>query len=240
MVIVEFKEEHIREAAWLHVRGIIAGFISSLGVDFVSSLYRTISRSDSSFGFVAQDDGRVLGFVVLTTDIGRLYRTVILGCGLKTGVLLAGRVCSVSRLKKVFETLMYQARTSDMDLPSAELLSIVVAEDRRHEGIGEALVHRGLVECYYRGIDWVKVLVCFANVPANYLYLKSGFELAGRVDSHGVPSNIYVAQTSLVVKEQLPDGLVAASESRAVCVEIFDVPRRTAQADVPSRGRKYG
>jgi len=48
-----------------------------------------------------------------------------------------------------------------------------------------------------RGIERVKVLVATDNRPANKLYLKCGFELAGQIDSHGVKSNIYVAQTNV-------------------------------------------
>jgi hypothetical protein len=33
--------------------------------------------------------------------------------------------------------------------------------------------------------------------PANKLYLKCGFELAGKTNNHGILSNIYVAQTGV-------------------------------------------
>jgi len=82
-----------------------------------------------------------------------------------------------------------------MDLPSAELLSIVIAPKGRREGLATQLVQAGLQECQKRGIERVKVLVATDNRPANKLYLKCGFELAGQIDSHGVKSNIYVAKT---------------------------------------------
>ena len=49
--------------AALHVGGIKTGFISSLGIDFVISLYEAIAQSESSFGFVAEENGKVLGLV---------------------------------------------------------------------------------------------------------------------------------------------------------------------------------
>jgi len=82
-----------------------------------------------------------------------------------------------------------------MKLPSAELLSIVDANEVRGKGLGFELIQKGFTECASRGIDKVKVLVGAENKPANKLYLKSGFELVGQIDNHGVVSNIYVAKT---------------------------------------------
>ena len=82
-----------------------------------------------------------------------------------------------------------------MNLPSAELLSIVVAQQGQGKGAATQLVQAGLQECEKRWIDKVKVLVGVENVPANKLYIKCGFELVGQIDNHGVVNNIYVAKT---------------------------------------------
>jgi len=83
-----------------------------------------------------------------------------------------------------------------MNLPSAELLSIVVADESQGKGLGGQLLQKGLAECAKRGIEKVKVLVGADNKPANKLYLKCGFELVGQIDSHGVVGDIYVVKTT--------------------------------------------
>lgn len=83
-----------------------------------------------------------------------------------------------------------------MNLPSAELLSIVIAEEGRGKGLAKQLIEKGLKECTNRGIDKIKVLVGADNKPANELYQKCGFELVGQIENHGVLSNIYVVETS--------------------------------------------
>lgn len=44
---------HCRQAACLHIQGISAGFISSLGLPFVTALYEAIAEDKNSLGFVA-------------------------------------------------------------------------------------------------------------------------------------------------------------------------------------------
>lgn len=181
----------------LHIEGISTGFISSLGIDFVAALYEAITQSKTSFGFVAQESEGVLGFVVFTTNLNALYKSVVLKKGLRFAFLLAGKIFSLKTIKKLFETLFYPNRIKKLDLPSAELLSVVVAKDAQGKGLGAELIKRGFAECVNRKIDKVKVLVGADNEPANKLYLKCGFDLVGQIDSHGVKSNIYVAQTNV-------------------------------------------
>ena len=43
-------------------------------------------------------------------------------------------------------------------------------------------------------IEKVKVLIGADNKAGNKLYLKCGFEPAGEIINHGLPSNVYVAE----------------------------------------------
>jgi ribosomal protein S18 acetylase RimI-like enzyme len=193
--LAALETKHAEQIARLHIEGISTGFISSLGIDFVTALYEAIIQDKASFGFVTEDD-KVLGFVAFTTNLGKLYKSVILKKGLRFAFILAGKMLSLQRIKKVFETLFYPSRIKKMNLPSAELLSIVVAPQARRKGIAMQLVRKGL-RCYQKGgIDKVKVLVGADNEPANKLYLKCGFKLARQIDNHGIRSNIYVATTA--------------------------------------------
>jgi ribosomal protein S18 acetylase RimI-like enzyme len=185
-------KEHARQIAGLHIEGINTGFISSLGLDFVTALYEGIVESRQSYGFVT-DDGRLVGFVAFTTNVGKLYKSVVLRKGLRFGFLLARKMFSFKRIKKILETLLYPSKVKKLNFPSAELLSIVITPEARGYGRATELVTRGLEEYRKLGIDKVKVLVAAANEPANRLYKKCGFELIEQVSSHGVPSNIYVA-----------------------------------------------
>jgi ribosomal protein S18 acetylase RimI-like enzyme len=195
MKTVPLSARHAHSAAALHIQGINTGFISSLGIDFVTALYEAIAKSASSFGFAVEDNDKVLGFVTFTTNLSRLYKSIIAQKGWRFALLLAGKMFSVKRIKKVFETLFYPSRVKKMHLPDAELLSIAVDPEKYHNGLATELVHRSLEHCKKIGLDKVKVLVAAANEPANKLYMKCGFKLVGQIDNHGVTSNIYQATT---------------------------------------------
>ncbi len=200
---IEFKDiqvEYARQVAALHIQCISTGFISSMGIDFVTSLYDAIVKSKSSLGVVAVRNEKVIGFVAFTTNLNKLYKSIIRRKGLKFALLLAGNVLSLRRIKKIFETLFYPARIKKMNLPSAELLSIAVAPEERRKGLAGQLIEKGLRLYRKTGVDKVKVLIGADNKAGNKLYLKTGFELIGQIVNHGVLSNIYVAKTT----HQLP------------------------------------
>jgi len=195
---VEFKDlqaAHAGQVAALHIQCISTGFISSMGIDFVTSLYDAIVKSKSSLGVVAVKNEKVIGFVAFTTNLNKLYKSIIRRKGLKFALLLAGNVLSLRRIKKIFETLSYPARIKKMNLPSAELLSIAVAPEERRKGLASQLIEKGLRLYRKSGVDKVKVLIGADNKAGNKLYLKSGFELIGQIVNHGVLSNIYVTKT---------------------------------------------
>jgi ribosomal protein S18 acetylase RimI-like enzyme len=195
---VEFKDLqviHAGQVAALHIQCISTGFISSMGIDFVTSLYDAIVKSKSGLGVVAVRNEKVIGFVAFTTNLNKLYKSIIRRKGLKFALLLAGNVLSLRRIKKIFETLSYPARIKKMNLPSAELLSIAVAPEERRKGLAGQLIEKGLRLYRKTGVDKVKVLIGADNKAGNKLYLKTGFELIGQIVNHGVLSNIYVAKT---------------------------------------------
>ena len=194
-MIKPLSKFHSTQIGQLHIQGIPTGFISSLGYNFVPALYAAIAEDKNSFGFVAEEQDKVLGFVTFSANLSELYKSIILKRGLRFAFIIAGKMFSLERIKKVLETLFYPGRIKKMNLPSAELLSIVVAQQGRGKGVATQLVLTGLQECEKRGIDKVKVLVGAENEPANKLYLKCGFELIAQIDNHGVVSNIYVAKT---------------------------------------------
>lgn len=196
---VEFKDfevNHTGQVAELHIRCISTGFISSMGIDFVTTLYEAIAQSKSSFGIVAVRDEKVLGFAAFTTNINKLYKSIVWSKGLKFAFLSAGRMFSLRRIKSIFETLFYPSRIKNMNLPSAELLSIAVAGEEQRKGLAGQLIEQGFQYFRTTGVDKVKVLIGADNEAGNKMYLKYGFEPVGQILNHGVLSNIYIAQTN--------------------------------------------
>ena len=192
------QPQHARQIAKLHIEGINRGFISSLGIDFVTALYEAIAEAQSCFGIINRETNEVLGFVAFTSDIKKLYKSIIRKKGLRFAFLLANKMFSFKRIKRVLETLLYPSKVKDenTDLPEAELLSIVISPEARRAQKATHLVHKGFDHCYKNAIENVKVMVAADNQAANRLYQKCGFAFAKQIDSHGIPSNIYTANTN--------------------------------------------
>jgi ribosomal protein S18 acetylase RimI-like enzyme len=180
------------DVARLHIEGIPTGFISSLGLGFVTAMYEAIAEDKNSFGFVAAEEDKIVGFVAFTTNLSTLYEQVIFHKGFKFAFVIVPKLVSLRAMKKVWQNLFYPSKMKKMELPDAELLSIAVSPEGRGKGFARQLIEAGLEECRNRGMDRVKVLVAEFNEPANTLYQKCGFVRVCQVDSHGVLSNIYV------------------------------------------------
>lgn len=212
--ILPSKAEHAGQVAMLHIEGIRTGFISSLGLDFVTALYEAIAESEHAFGFVCTSPDKpdkILGFVAFSSHLGSLYKSVLKKKGLRFTLILAKKMSSFGRIKRVCETLLYPSKTDKMELPEPELLSIAIAPEARRMGIGSMLIDKGLEHCLSLGIEKVKVMVAGTNEPANCLYQKCGFEFIKQVDSHGVPSNLYVCDT--IMTGESNDGAINNHET---------------------------
>jgi len=221
MKTIPLTTEHAHKVAALHIRGIHTGFISSLGSDFVTALYEAIAAGDNSFGFAIEDDKKLLGFVAFSSNLNKLYKSIIMKKGFSFVLLLAGRIFSIKRIRKIIETLLYPARTKKANLPAAELLSIVVDSHSRHQGLGTELVQKSFERCVQMGLDKVKVLVAADNYPAKSLYRKCGFRLVSQTKSHGVVSNIYEAHIDPALDKLLQNKKISQQRQATACSKKF-------------------
>jgi predicted ATP-grasp superfamily ATP-dependent carboligase/ribosomal protein S18 acetylase RimI-like enzyme len=187
--------EHARAVAELHIAGIKTGFISSLGMEFVTGLYEAIAKSTYGYGFVALLNNEVVGFASFATHLGGLYKSVILKNGFRFFFQLARKMLSFKNIRNALETLSYPARLKNMNLPAAEFLSMVISEQARRKGLATEFIKTGFAEAAARGIEKLKILAAVDIKPINKLYEKLGFELVGQIDNHGIISNVYVART---------------------------------------------
>lgn len=188
----KFTASHVPQVAKLHLEGIKGGFITSLGINFITALYDAIAQSDSNFGLVAHEDSKILGFIIFSTNLKQLYKSIILKKGLWFVLLLANRMCSFRQIKNIVETLRYPKRIRSLNIPSTGLMSIAVSYETRGKGLATMLIQKGFSECLKRDIDRVRVLVGTDNVPANALYRKCGFKKSYSIYNHGILCNLYV------------------------------------------------
>lgn len=188
------KTEHIPDVAELHITGIKGGFWASLGDKCVCCLYQAIIESEQAFGFVAIRDGKVLGFVSCIEDARGAYKRAIKKNFLKLTWALLPKMLRWQNLKNALTTFLYPPKIRN-DLPSAEVLCIVVNKQVRETGVGRRLIEQSYNEFRKRGIKWIKVITG-EDQQADEFYKKMGFGLADQFQRRGVLLNVYVMKIS--------------------------------------------
>lgn len=193
MLIRKLEQKDVTEIAGIHVKEIPSGFLSSLGISFLKLIYQSMVRSEDSFCIVAEENGRIIGFVSGTIGIGKFYKEFFKKNFIKAGMILFLKALNPQFAKKIFETLFYPARKEQTKLPNAELMSIVVDKKYQGKGVSKDLFKRLVQEFKKRGIDKFKVTVGSNLVAACKFYEKMGGILHLEIEVHkGEKSRVYV------------------------------------------------
>ena len=156
--VIALTKRHAAAAADLHAGGIDTGFLSSLGRGFLKQIYQALPRCPAAFGYVFQENGRVLGFIACTESTGGLYKQALKRRLVPMLWALKWHVLSPRKVRRMWQTLRYPAEVGQ-ELPSAELLSIAVSGDARGKGVGKALTAAAVEEFRRRGVDRFRVAV---------------------------------------------------------------------------------
>ncbi len=172
-----------RQAANLHRQNIPSGFLSSLGINLLTRMYAFIADDKYSTLIVAIDHDKVVGFISGTVNVSSFYRRFILK-NILWGVILLPKLVAWKRLKTTVETLFYPRKEELINLPQAELLSIVV--DRPYQGKGiSALLYEGLKIFFQaKGVPAFKIIVGGTLSSAVRFYQKMGAHKITEIEVH--------------------------------------------------------
>ena len=166
-------------AAALHAGQISEGFLSLLGPNFLTRLYRRVARTPGSFLLVVLDGTETVGFLAGSTDVSGLYRSFVLRDGVPSAFVCAVRL--LRSWRRALETLRHGTGGSAV---GAELLAIAVDPAGRGRGAGTLLVNGFLLEVQRRGREEAHVVVAADNETAVALYERAGFGTAEKLELH--------------------------------------------------------
>ena len=191
MNVQPLERAQARRIAEIHAEALKGDFLPSLGVRFLTELYRGMLDLGLGFGFVAVESGRVVGFVIASEDTSRLFRSVMLRRALPLGWhILPALVRRPALLGNVLQTLSY-TRQEEAVTVTAELLVIAVDPEQRSHGLGAALCRALEQEFRRRGRGQYKVTVNQGYDGANRFYRRQGFALAHSFRLYGRLWNLY-------------------------------------------------
>ena len=207
------NEEDFPCVAQLHSESITEGFLSTLGLRFLSNLYRGISKAPSSGVLVARNQTTALGFAAYTANGPACYRWVLARWFIPLIVSAQPHALRFSFWKKSFETLRYLATEPRSRHSLAELLVIAVSKSARGSGIGKRLLAALEAEFRQMNVTEYYVITHAVDVQSNSFYKACGFQLKRSLINHGKPMHEYVRT---VTRQQLPRGEIPAPELPAL------------------------
>ncbi|MSU54450.1 MAG: GNAT family N-acetyltransferase [Candidatus Staskawiczbacteria bacterium] len=181
MIVTLAQKEDVLYIAQIHKAEIGKGFLSSLPTAFLTTFYRALTESQSSFCLVAKEGDKVIGFISGVSDMNAFYGYFLKHYFFQSFVILLPKVFSSA--KKVLETLLYPKKESS--LPKAELLTIAIANNFQCRGIGSLMLQPFIAEMKKREVKVFKVVVGQKLASAIKFYEKNTFTFLKNITIHG-------------------------------------------------------
>lgn len=196
MVVGLAESSDSRQIALIHHSAIQTGFLSSLGIGFLGSLYRYLINNE--IVLVCREGETVHGFVSCSINSGKMMKKFLFN---PTGVvsflwaILKRPLLIFSALETMripFKNKSAGEKKPGLDLPEAELLSISVDPGTQKAGIGTLLLSGLERRLREEGVKEYKVVAGANLIAANRFYQKNGFHLATQINIHRKElSNVY-------------------------------------------------
>jgi ribosomal protein S18 acetylase RimI-like enzyme len=184
VLIRDFNADELRQIAALHKNYINKGFLSSLGDDFLTIIYKSISEKGILIAFKKED--KIVGYVSGVERFSAVLKHFVLNNLIKAGFFLLPKLVSFEVVKKIGDILLYplKSKKDQPNIPQAELLSIVVDKDFQGKGISENL-YKALKEDFMNiGIKEFKIIVGDELIGAQKFYLKMGAKKEQQINLH--------------------------------------------------------
>ena len=144
-----------------------------LGPRFITLLHRHMVSSAHCICRVAEDAGRITGYIAVAPSTRAFYRDFVLRRGVLAACLVLTRMLQPAHLRTVLKGLTYFPQAPQAD-PAAEIVSFVIGPAARRSGVGSALFRNAVEALHARGIQQLKIMTAVDNDAANAFYRRHG------------------------------------------------------------------
>ena len=180
------------ELARIHSSCIDLGFLSSLGLGFLSLLYEAIDADDNSHLILEKKEGSVIGFVAGGRGMKSIYRKLLIRLP-RLLIALFPAMLNPRKVSKIIELLFFAKKQNPVSSsPEAELFSIAVIQSARGSGLAQKL-YNALGERFFQDGESAFFMVVGENLSqAHRFYQKMGAVPFAQVSVHkGQSSTLY-------------------------------------------------
>ena len=181
----------------LHLDEINSGFLSSLGEKSLDLLFSFSAKSGTAILLVARDSttSTIQGFLLGSYDTRKFYREFLKENILQSLFYVGPRILTPQRIRKVIETLLYPSKKEIKDLPSPEILDLVICKKSQGKGIGGALFREFTSILAQSGLNKFKITTGESLSDAHAFYEKMGATHDRNISIHtGQVTRVYLYQ----------------------------------------------
>jgi ribosomal protein S18 acetylase RimI-like enzyme len=194
-MIVPLQREHAACVAELHCAALAGDFLPGLGQGFLTVFYDGVIDLGVGFGFVAVEDGRLVGFVLGSADTSILFKQVVASRAVMMGLrAIPAIIRKPALVANVLETFLYPGKEGAVP-EKAELVVIGFDAAYRGRGLGRGLVNALSDAFRAQGVRSYKVTVLQENLGANSFYRALGFQPALEFELYKKKWNLYTYKT---------------------------------------------
>lgn len=185
-------KEDSTQIAKIHKQEINQGFLSQLGVKFLSKLYERMISSKNSFVIVSKNNDEVIGFISGCTNLKKFYKDFLRKYIFWATITLLPKIFNMTTITKIFETLKY-SKKEEKKLPEEELLVIAINKKFHGQGIAQKMFDLFIKEMRSRKVKQFKVVVGENLSRAIGFYEKMSFKFDSSISVHkNKPSKVYI------------------------------------------------
>lgn len=189
------KKQIYQDAASLHIASIPSGFLPTLGLKFLSLMYRCIDEAASTILITKYNDDQLVGFVTGSDGKSSLYRSMLSHPFVLVFALFPV-VFRIKKVRKIFSILSHSSGSVRASYPAPELLTICVNSSFRRQGIADELYFKLCNDFKSKSVNEFVIVVGKA-LDANQFYINQGASIVGELQVHaGADSNIFIQRVS--------------------------------------------
>jgi ribosomal protein S18 acetylase RimI-like enzyme len=181
------NHKYFLECAKIHSKEIPGGFLPTLGLDFLSSLYEVFSKSKYSFLLLAIEDGRVVGFIAISLHTKEFFRqylkTKIFKNLHQIPIVTFGKIFFIKSLE-VFKYLFSNKTSSETFISNSEVFNFCVDGCVQGKGVGQFLFLNAVDRLRMKRIKTLKIVTGQSQIDAQKFYYKSGAILSHKIIVH--------------------------------------------------------
>ena len=175
-LVTDMQMEHVKSVVEVHLQSFRGFFLSFLGRNFLSELYRGILTDPSGIALVAVADERITGFVAGTEAPAGFYKRLLRKRWWRFAwASLPAIIKKPSACLRIFRALSMPKQVTT-EKGRGTLMSIAVLPGEQSQGIGQRLVAAFLEEAAKRGLQQMDLTTDKCNnASVNAFYLQQGF-----------------------------------------------------------------